>query len=97
MIVNSKLGLIAVSGEFSGMRWGTAMRTGAMCGESRQVGVLGGALRSLIQTQAGGGQGVEYAHFARTADHSRLESQFAAAGTPRPKGVVGECPRGIPA
>ncbi|MDA0562967.1 hypothetical protein LG943_01250 [Streptomonospora sp. S1-112] len=96
MIVNSKLGLIAVSGEFSGMRWGTAVRMGAMCGESRQSGVLGGALRSLIQTQAAGGQGATYAHFARTADISRLETQFAA-GTPRPKGVVGECPRGIPA
>ncbi|MFC4865700.1 MULTISPECIES: hypothetical protein [Streptomonospora] len=89
------IGSFAVSGEFVAMSWDT-VRNGAACGRPRPVGVQGVSSANARLTRPGTERGHGYARLARTADLSRLESEFAAA-TQRPKGVVGECPRGIPA
>ncbi|KIH99869.1 hypothetical protein LP52_04365 [Streptomonospora alba] len=94
MIVNMRPGSVVVSGEFVAMSWDT-VRSGATCAESQLLGVQGIA-RGAVRMRPGVEHGRFYARSARTADISRLETE-PAAGTPRPKGVVGECPRGIPA
>ncbi|MFD0774072.1 hypothetical protein ACFQZ2_09060 [Streptomonospora algeriensis] len=93
MITNVQTGSIVVSGELVAMSWDTA-RSGALCAEQQRIGVRGLAHRAVLRP--GPEHGRSYARNARTADISRLETE-PAAGTPRPKGVVGECPRGIPA
>ncbi|MDT0301511.1 hypothetical protein [Streptomonospora wellingtoniae] len=95
MITSYEAGSFAVSGEFVAKSWDT-VRNGAACGQPRPVGVQGVSSASARLTRPGMQRGHGYALLARTADISRQESEFAAA-TQRPKGVVGECPRGIPA
>ncbi|GAA4893986.1 hypothetical protein [Streptomonospora salina] len=94
MIDNIQHGSVVVSGESVAVSRGTA-RSGAMCAEPQWTCARAIAHRA-VRMRPGTEHGRSYARVARTADISRLETELAA-GTPRPKGVVGECPRGIPA
>lgn len=93
MIANLKPGSIAVTGESVVMSRDT-VRSGALRVKPQHVGVSGIDQQRVLHL---GMTGLErfYARFARTADCSRLETELAA-GSPRLKGVVGECPRDIP-
>ncbi|QBI52646.1 hypothetical protein EKD16_04180 [Streptomonospora litoralis] len=94
MITIFQLGSLAVSGGSVAMSWGT-LRGCATRAEFREAGVLGD-LCTAAQTRPGTGRERYHARLARMANVSRLESK-PAAGTQRLMGVVGECPRGIPA
>lgn len=97
MIAMIQLGSVVSGGS---VMFGDTLRGGAMCAESQWANVLGHGLRVVAgnsaQTRPGTGRERYGADLARAADASRLETK-PAAGTPRLKGAVGECPRGIPA